>query len=114
MVVTVVVAGLILGFATALVLDGFGWFVGLPLAGLTMFLTLRLTLEDRWAGAVAAPLAWLLVIVVPGQLTVTHDGSVVLTQVLLIAQGLSDNAIWIVVPAVVGAVVARRRGHHAD
>ena len=110
MVTTVIGVGVILGFATAITLDGFGWFVGLPVALLSILLATRLCHEDRWAGAVAAPLAWLAIIVGPGQLTITHEGSVVLTQLLLIAQGLSDNAVWIVLPAAVGTGLAWRRG----
>lgn len=110
MVTTVIGVAVILGFATAVILDGFGWFVGLPITVLTVVMAARLRHEDRWAGAVAAPLAWLAIIVGPGQLTITHDGSFVLTQLLLIAQGLSDNAVWIVLPAAVGAVLAWRRG----
>lgn len=107
-----VVVGLALGLITAVTVDGFGWFVGVPLTVLSVLLTPRLVWEDRWAGAVAPPLAWLAIIVGPGQILVTHDGSLALSQALLVAQGLTDNALWILLPAAFGALVARHRQRH--
>ena len=101
---------LVLGLISGIAFGRFGLFVGIPYLAIAVFLALRADFDDRLAPAVMTPLAWFVAVIGPGQFTVTHDGSALLTQGLLIFQGLSDNAIWIIGSVIGTAGIAVARG----
>lgn len=102
--------GLVFGFASALLFNTMGIWLGIPMFVATVLLALRAYINDRWAPAVMSPIAWLVAILIPGQFTVSHDGSLFLTVAVLVFQSLSDVAIWLVGGVIAASVIATVRG----
>jgi hypothetical protein len=104
---------LVLGAATVIFTGEFGLPAGGPFFLVVVLTALFTRFQDRWAPAVMAPIAWLAAVLGPGQFTITHTRSPLLDQALLIFQGLSDNALWVLGSVLAGAGVAvarNRRG----
>jgi hypothetical protein len=108
-----ITVALVLGAATVRFTGEFGLPAGGPFFLVVVLTALFTRFQDRWAPAVMAPIAWLAAVLGPGQFTISHTKSPLLDQALLIFQGLSDNALWVLGSVLAGAGVAiarNRRG----
>jgi hypothetical protein len=106
-----ITVALVLGAASVRFTGEFGLSAGGPFFLVVVLTALFTRFQDRWAPAVMAPIAWLAAVLGPGQFTISHTKSPLLDQALLIFQGLSDNALWVLgsVMAGAGVAVARNR-----
>lgn len=113
-VVTVVaVPTLLVGLAQALIWDRVGWLTGLVLVATSCYAALTVRRPDFSAAIVVPPLAFLLTILVAGQLTLTDGASLLVREGFVIVRGLAENAPWILGATALAAIIVlvrARRG----
>jgi hypothetical protein len=113
-VITVVaVPTLLVGLAQALISNRVGWLTGLVLVVTSVYAALTVRRPDFSAAVVVPPLAFLLTILVAGQLTLAEGGSLLVREGFVLVRGLAENAPWILGATALAAIIvivrARRR-----
>lgn len=113
-VVTVVtVPTLLVGLAQALIWDRVGWLTGLVLVATSCYAALTVRRPDFSAAIVVPPLAFLLTILVAGQLTLTDGGSLLVREGFVIVRGLAENAPWILGATALAAIIVLVRARRS-
>lgn len=113
-VVTVVaVPTLLVGLAQALIWDRVGWLTGLVLLATSCYAALTVRRPDFSAAVVVPPLAFLLTILVAGQLTLTDGASLLVREGFVIVRGLAENAPWILGATALAAIIVLIRARRS-
>lgn len=90
------------------------WLSGVALFCVAILGAWNVRRNDFSAAVSAPPIVWLLGIESVGQLGKMPGGSFLRKQVIHLAYGLANNAIWIVLSVVIAIVItAVRRGRHS-
>jgi hypothetical protein len=90
------------------------WISGFVLFAVSLLSAWNVRRNDFTAAVSAPPIVWLLGIETVGQLGKMPGGSFVRKQIIHLAYGLANNAIWIVLSVFMAIVITTvRRGRHS-
>ncbi|TAK68637.1 MAG: hypothetical protein EPO13_11105 [Actinomycetota bacterium] len=111
--VAVVVTGvtLLLGLADAIIGTGrLGWVTGVGLVLSSVYAAFAVRLNDLWTAVFTPPLAYLVTVLIAGQLTL-GEGTLLTREAIMIVSTLSFNAPWILAATLAALVIVlvRRR-----
>jgi len=107
--VLILVLPLIVGLIDVLVTGRIGIITSLAYSITLLYLATTINMRNAWDPVIAGPVAYLIVTLILGQLTLGSAGSFMLKQVAMILTTLAFNAPWIVGATVIAFVIALRR-----
>ena len=107
--VLILVLPLIVGLIDVLVTGRIGIITSLAYSITLLYLAITINMKNAWDPVIAGPVAYLIVTLILGQITLVSGGSFMLKQVAMILTTLAFNAPWIVGSTVIAFVIALRR-----
>ena len=107
--ILILVLPLIVGLIDVLVTGRIGIITSLAYSITLLYLATTINMRNAWDPVIAGPVAYLIVTLILGQLTLGSAGSFMLQQVAMILTTLAFNAPWIVGATVIAFVIALRR-----
>ena len=107
--VLILVLPLIVGLIDVLVTSRIGIITSLAYSITLLYLAITINMINAWDPVIAGPVAYLIVTLILGQITLVSGGSFMLKQVAMILTTLAFNAPWIVGSTVIAFVIALRR-----
>lgn len=107
--VLILVLPLIVGLIDVLVTGRIGIITSLAYSITLLYLAITINMRNAWDPVIAGPVAYLIVTLILGQITLVSGGSFMLKQVAMILTTLAFNAPWIVGSTVIAFVIALRR-----
>ena len=107
--VLILVLPLSVGLIDVLVTGRIGIITSLAYSITLLYLAITINMRNAWDPVIAGPVAYLIVTLILGQITLVSGGSFMLKQVAMILTTLAFNAPWIVGSTVIAFVIALRR-----